>query len=189
VTTRPTPGPRERLIRAAQELSYTHGAAVGVDAVLEAANVARRSLYDHFGGKDGLIAEMLRRSAAEDEARYVAVLAAGGDNPGDRLMAVFDELIRAVSSPEFRGCRYLTADLTLVDADHPGHAVTREYRRRLHRLLERELEQIPHPWPARAADQLLLLIEGTLATAATRPESRPAERARELARDVLDKSH
>ncbi|MFD8637974.1 TetR/AcrR family transcriptional regulator [Streptomyces sp. NPDC059656] len=62
------PGPRERLLLAAQELTYTQGVGVGVDALLKAAGVARRSLYEHFGGKDGLIAEVLRRSTAEDEA-------------------------------------------------------------------------------------------------------------------------
>jgi AcrR family transcriptional regulator len=52
--------------------------------------VARRSLYEHFGGKDGLIAEVLRRAAAEDEGRYRAVMAAAGDDPRQRLLAIFD---------------------------------------------------------------------------------------------------
>ena len=42
--------------------SSTHGASVGVDALLKEANVARRSLYEHFGGKDGLVAAVLRRA-------------------------------------------------------------------------------------------------------------------------------
>src|SRR6266498_856390 len=72
VNTAAKPGPRERLLRAAQELTYARGAGVGVDAILQQADVARRSLYQHFGGKDGLIAEVIRASAAEEEARYRA---------------------------------------------------------------------------------------------------------------------
>jgi AcrR family transcriptional regulator len=43
-----------------------------VDTILKEADVARRSLYQHFGGKDGLIAEMLRTTASD--ARYRQVM-------------------------------------------------------------------------------------------------------------------
>ncbi|MFD0351393.1 TetR/AcrR family transcriptional regulator [Kitasatospora aburaviensis] len=80
--TRHASGPRERLLEAAQQLTYSQGVGVGVDALLKAADVARRSLYEHFGGKDGLIAEVLRRSAEADEAAYVRTMAAAGEDPG-----------------------------------------------------------------------------------------------------------
>jgi len=189
VNTAAKPGPRERLLRAAQELTYARGAGVGVDAILQQADVARRSLYQHFGGKDGLIAEVIRTSAAEEEARYRAAMDAGGDDPRQRLLAVFDALDEITSGRGFRGCRYLAADLTLVDPGHPAHAETRAYRQRVHRLLEQQLEKLGHRNPAHAADQLQLLIEGTLVTGVTRPETRPAKTARELAEHVLDSSH
>lgn len=185
MSARAEPGPRDRLLHAAQTLTYTHGATVGVDALLKAANVARRSLYEHFGGKDGLIAEVLRRSAAEDEAAYRAVLAAAGDDPRQRLLAIFDHLGTVVSTQDFRGCRYLAADLALADSDHPAHTVTREYRSRIHQLLEHEVTRLGHSNPARAADQLHLLIEGVLATGASRPDARPAQSAKELAETIL----
>jgi hypothetical protein len=39
--------------------------------------------------------------------------------------------------------------------------------------------------PAHVTDQLMLLIEGSLATGAARPGSRPARDARELAQRIL----
>ncbi|QXJ21358.1 TetR/AcrR family transcriptional regulator [Actinomadura graeca] len=182
----PRPGPRERLLDAAQKLTYSHGVSVGVDSILKAANVARRSLYEHFGGKDELIVEVLRRSTAEDEARYLETMQAAGDNPRDRLLAVFDELAKVIAEPDFRGCRYLAADLALADPEHPGHAVTRDYRQRVHRLLEHELVELGHPNASHAADQLLLLIDGTLAAGATRPDRHRAAAAREVAEQILD---
>jgi AcrR family transcriptional regulator len=178
------PGPRERLLAAAQRLSYQQGVNVGVDALLSAANVARRSLYEHFGGKDGLIAEVLRRAAAEDLDRYRSVIAEAGDDPRQRLLAVFDMLDQVVSAPDFRGCRYLGADLALAEPTHPAHAVTRQYRQALHQLLAREVKRLGLP-RAHVTDQLMLLIEGTLATGAARPTSRPARDARELAQRIL----
>lgn len=46
-----SPGPRERLLESAQRLTATQGVGVGVDAILGDASVARRSLYQHFGGR------------------------------------------------------------------------------------------------------------------------------------------
>lgn len=185
MTTEKTPGPRERLLDAAQTLTYRQGMTVGIDTILKTANVARRSLYEHFGGKDGLLVEVLKRSTAEDEAGYRETMAAAGDDPRARLLAVFDNLSVIVADPEFRGCRYQAADLALADPEHPGHAVTREYREHVLALLERELVALGHREPGRAAGQLFLLINGALASGGTRPGPAPAALAREMAEHVL----
>lgn len=171
---------------AAQGLTYSQGATVGVDAILKLANVARRSLYEHFGGKDGLITEVLRRSAEEDEAAYVATMDAAGEDPKARVLAIFDWLDTVVGDVSFRGCRYLAADLALAADDHPAHVVTRAYRARIHELLAAELRKLGHEAPDRAAEQLQLLIDGVLAVGATRPDVQPAAAARALAAAVLD---
>ncbi|MER7949355.1 TetR/AcrR family transcriptional regulator [Streptomyces sp. NPDC096079] len=186
MTTSAKPGPRERLLLTAQELTYAQGVGVGVDALLKGAGVARRSLYEHFGGKDGLIAEVLRRSTAEDVERYRATMDAAGADPRARLLAVVDRLGRIAAGPDFHGCRYLAADLALTDPDHPGHEVTRAYRRTLHGLFEDEFAALGHVRPGFAADQLLLLVDGLLAAGATRPGSDPAAAARELAGHLID---
>jgi AcrR family transcriptional regulator len=179
------PGPRERLLRSAAELTYQRGVGVGIDAILEEAGVARRSLYQHFGGKDRLIAEMLRMTADQTVERYRAALEAGGDDPRERILSVFDGVAEITSKPQFRGCRYTAADLVLQDPDHPGHAETRAYKQRIHDLLEHELTRLEHPDPPGAAEQLLLLIDGALALSVTRPEAHPGVVARELAQTLL----
>jgi AcrR family transcriptional regulator len=183
--TRTTSRPRERLLAAAKELTYSQGVGVGVDAILKEAKVARRSLYEHFGGKDGLIAEVLRLTTAEDEALYRQAMQAAGDDPRARLLAIFDMLAQVLDDPDFRGCRYLSADLALADPGHPAHDITRRYREHLHELFEDELVKLRHREPASAADQLLLLIDGTLALGATRPDTDPARLARQLADQVI----
>ena len=179
-----TQGPRERLLLAGQHLFYAHGVAVGVDAVLKEANVARRSLYEHFGGKDGLVAAVLHRAAEEDLAWYDAALA-GADEPRERLLGLFDRLDELVANDDFRGCRYFASDVALEDPGHPAHAETKAFRRGLRARLTRELEAMDHADPERAADQLHLLIEGTLVMGATQDERHPARAARDLAALVL----
>ncbi|MFF0868042.1 TetR/AcrR family transcriptional regulator [Nonomuraea sp. NPDC003560] len=185
MTVRTGPGPRERLLTAADQLIYSQGVNVGVDALLKAANVARRSLYEHFGGKDGLIVEVLRSAADSDAADYHRTMDAAGQDPRERLLAVFDRIGEIVAMPGFHGCRYLAADLGLTDPAHPAHEITRDYRRQVHALLARELTALGHPHPDHAADQLLILIDGTLAVGATRPGTNPAAAARELAEHVI----
>jgi AcrR family transcriptional regulator len=179
-----TKGPRERLLDAAQDLFYSRGAGVGVDALLTEANVARRSLYEHFGGKDGLIEAVLRRAAEEDLAWYEEALA-GETEPRDRLLGLFDRLDELASDPGFRGCRYFATDLALADPGHPAHAETKAFRRRLRALLVREVKASGHPRPAYAAEQLHLLIEGSLVAGATQDGRHPARAARDLAALVL----
>jgi AcrR family transcriptional regulator len=179
------PGPRERLLRAALDMTYAHGVNVGVDAILKEADVARRSLYQHFGGKDGLITEALRTSAAEYSALYERVLDSGGDDPRARIRALFDELAVRTRRPNFHGCRFTAADLALTDPDHPAHEVGRAHKRHVRDLLHRELERMDHPDPEGGADQLLLLVDATLVIAGARPGEDPVVAARGLAEMVL----
>jgi hypothetical protein len=92
-----------------------------------------------------------------------------------------------VSPSEFRGCRYLAADLALVVPEHPAHAETRAYRQRIHALLARELRRLGLARPSQAADQVQLLIEGTLVMGATKERKHPARAARDLLVRLLDR--
>lgn len=179
-----TPGPRERLLDAGQRLFYSRGVTVGIDALLREANVARRSLYEHFGGKDGLVAAVVRRASDEDLAWYDATLSGDG-TPRERILRVFDNLDALMADPQFRGCRYLATDLALVDRDHPAHQETHAYRVRLRALLARELVAAGVPDPDRVAEQLHLLIEGALVMGATHDGQQPALAARAMAASLL----
>ena len=180
------PGPRQRLIASAQRLTATQGVGVGVDAILEDASVARRSLYQHFGGKDALIAESLRESAATDEARYVAAMDAAGEAPRDRILAVIDGLDLLVTSPRFRGCPYVSAEVSLPEPGHPAHAVIHEYTRRLQALFTAELTKLGHRDPEQGAAQILVLIDGILVVGALLPGSHPGRTVRPLVESILD---
>jgi AcrR family transcriptional regulator len=185
MTDRTRPGPRERLLVAAEQLTYAEGLHVGVDALLRDANVARRSLYEHFGGKDGLLVEVLRRSTEEDLRKYRETMDAAGTDPRDRLLAIFDDLDAVTSDPSFRGCRYLGADLALPAAEHPVHAVSAAYRAKVHELLRAECEALGSGDADELADRIHLLIEGVLASAAFGAIDQPARTARRIVAEAI----
>jgi AcrR family transcriptional regulator len=179
-------GPRERLVRSARRLTYRDGVNVGVDAILEDAGVARRSLYQHFGSKDQLVAEVLRQSLAYDQVRYTNGLDAGGDDPRQRIEAFLDGLEATVKAEGYRGCRYLAAELGLPDPDHPAHEAIRDYRRWRHELFANELRNLGHPDPAQAASQLVMLIDGVFVEAGVDRDSDPVAAMRPLVATILD---
>src|SRR3954453_24174085 len=80
-------GARERILGASQRLFREQGInSTGMDRLCAAAEVAKRTLYQHFPGKDELITEHLRRFDPEvlpevfDGCRLA---------PCERLLAVF----------------------------------------------------------------------------------------------------
>src|ERR1700744_2169041 len=55
-------GARERILRASHQLFRDQGInSTGIDQLCAVAEVSKRTLYDHFPGKDEVIAEPLRR--------------------------------------------------------------------------------------------------------------------------------
>src|SRR5919109_1613461 len=84
----PRPPPRERLLEAADELFYAEGInSVGIDRVIERADVARASLYSTFGSKDQLIRGYLERRMERSQARLRAAAETHHD-PRERLLSV-----------------------------------------------------------------------------------------------------
>jgi hypothetical protein len=110
--------------------------------------------------------EVLR--APSGVARYQQVMDEVGNDPRQRVLAVFDELEKITTTAPFRGCRYTSAELALADPAHPAPAEIPAYKDALHRLFTGVLTRDGHPDPEFGADQLLVLIDGTLAYAVTR---------------------
>src|ERR1700680_1644632 len=78
--------PPDRLLAAATKVFYCHGIrAVGVEAIAAAAGTNKMTLYRHFPSKDELVAEYLRRAAAEADQCWGAYQRA---HPGDPLAQV-----------------------------------------------------------------------------------------------------
>src|SRR3954469_15598018 len=97
-------GARERLIAAAERLFYAEGIhAVGVDRLCAEAGVSKRSLYQHFAGKDDVVTAMVQARADE----FGSQLTQENQSPRERVLAVFEALDIGADAPDFHGCPFV----------------------------------------------------------------------------------
>ncbi|MFD0547520.1 TetR/AcrR family transcriptional regulator [Streptomyces mexicanus] len=81
-------GARERILSASQQLFREQGInRTGMDQLCAAAEVSKRTAYQHFTNKDELVAEYLRRF---DPSVLPGVFDRTDLTPRERLLAVFD---------------------------------------------------------------------------------------------------
>ena len=95
---------RESLIDAAGKLFLEHGFdGTSLDMIIAAAGGSRRTLYEHFGGKEGLLVAAVRRLCEQRFARLVERLRAAdlADEPPERaLQLVGNEFLDAMLKPK-----------------------------------------------------------------------------------------
>ena len=99
----------ERLLASATELFNAQGVqTVGIDRIIEHAGVAKASLYNLFGNKEGLVRAYL---AARHDGTTERLMAAidRHRSPRKRLLAVFEAQGELFREPDFRGCAFVTA--------------------------------------------------------------------------------
>jgi AcrR family transcriptional regulator len=164
----PTESVRDRILSTARELFYREGVrGVGVDTVVAQSGVAKTSLYRWFPSKDALIAAVIEAEGKDRWAAWDRSAERCHDMaPRDRLRFHLSSILKFVSRPEYRGCPFMNAAAELPDPQHPARIVcfqvSHELRQRVRRLVD-AIEGLRDP--EELADQLLLLVEGTLSAA------------------------
>jgi AcrR family transcriptional regulator len=179
---------RARLLRAAAELTYANGIeASGVDAIAKRAAVTKRTLYQHFGSKDELVAAAL----AEADAPAIGSLRSAVDRrvaKGARpIAALFATLERLFAQPGYRGCAFLNAGLEMHDADHPVRPVVRSHTA-ARRELVRDLVRAEGIEDETTIDIVSLLVEASFAVSASRRDPSVAARAGRAAARAIEEA-
>jgi AcrR family transcriptional regulator len=156
-----TPGAR-RILDVASGLFYEHGIhAVGVDTIAAESGITKRTLYDRFGSKDGLVTTYLQVRDRRWRSRVTARLEETGGDPVARVLAPFDVL------PDWllectRGCSFINAFAELPDVDHPGRRVIVAEKTWLLEQFRTTLAEAGIEQPDQLAVQLLSLHEGAI---------------------------
>jgi AcrR family transcriptional regulator len=184
---------REHVLRVAQELFYWQGVrAVGVDRIAAEAKIAPTTLYRLFPSKDDLVAAYVERAYENYRAWFAAAVKAGGSDPRQRILALFDALTEQIHPSQCRGCLFLMAlsefpDATLLTHDHA--VATKQWVRGQLRELTQELAAAtPVHDPTALADQLALIMEGVYASVQALGTDGPASQARALVEAIVPRT-
>jgi AcrR family transcriptional regulator len=153
------PSARERLLWAADELFYAEGVqSVGIDRVIERAGVAKASLYNLFGSKEGLVRAYLEARHNGTTNELMAAVDRQRD-PRRRILAVFDAQAQMFAQPGFRGCAFVSA---FAEAPLGGLVaeVAGEYRAWMRALFIDLAEQVGASDPPELGRQLQIIYDG-----------------------------
>lgn len=168
-------GARERILSASQQLFRTQGInRTGMDQLCAVAQVSKRTAYQHFTGKDELVAEYLR---AFDPGLMAAVFDRTDLTPRERLMAAF-ELPTSGPGELTPLCPYIAATVEIHDPQHPASEYAREYKLAIAARLAETAREAGATNPEQLGEQLALLLDGASArTRVLNAESFPAAAA------------
>jgi AcrR family transcriptional regulator len=105
---------------AAYELFSRRGIrGVGVDEVIERADVAKATLYRHFPSKDDLVLAFLNEREHFWTREWVEAEATRrGTTPEERLLAIFDLFDEWFQRDDFEGCSFINTLLEIGDRKH-----------------------------------------------------------------------
>lgn len=173
---------REQIIDVALDLFYKNGFnATGVERIREAANVSKKTLYNHFKSKDELILTVLRRRDEQFRNDFMRGVESIGKTPRERLEAVFDAADVWFNSKDFCGCMFINASAEFTDADNPCHIVAAEHMRLMLDYIIDLAEKAGAKDPKELAEQLFLLIEGAIVQAHVSGDKGAAIKAKKMA--------
>src|SRR3954463_9844856 len=146
-------GARERILKASRELFRDQGInSTGIDQLCSAAEVSKRTLYQHFDGKDELIAEHLRQF---DPNVLPEVFDRADLSPRERLLAVFD-----IHAPL---CPFIRAAVEIHDSGPPARRYAREYKKTFATRLTETAREAGATDPEQLGGRLALLRVGAWA--------------------------
>ena len=152
---------RERILVAAGDLFHKQGIrGVGVEAIAEAAQTNKMTLYRHFESKDELITEWVRGIVAHKEEDWKDLNARHRGNPEGQLQDWSRRTAAKLRAMEERGSALGNAFAELPDPNHPARRVIQEYKLREHKRVVRLCKAAGFPDPAFSANLFSMMLEG-----------------------------
>ncbi|MCX4188151.1 TetR/AcrR family transcriptional regulator, partial [Methylophaga sp. OBS4] len=186
---------RQQLVEAAFSLFYRFGIhAVGINQILQQAEVAKKTLYSHFASKEALVTAVLDYR----DQRFYNWLESRMNQyePGEQaLLAMFHALDdwfnnRVASLDDFNGCFFINTCAEYGDPESPIHQQCNNHKQRVRELIQTQLKamNIATEKQQELVDALVLLKEGAIVLAQVQGDKLAAHKARQLALQLFNNS-
>ncbi len=180
---------KERLVESALQLFYERGFhATGIDMILTKAKASKPTLYKYFDSKDELILAVLRRRDESVRQWFISGMEERATAPAERILALFDVLAEWFEAPDFQGCMFINATAEYAQHDHPVHQASAEHKRAFGQYMLTLAKGVGVANPEELTAQVLLVMEGAIATAHVTGPELVAQHARKTVEMILSQS-
>lgn len=181
-------GIRDRILQTASDLFYVDGLnGVGVNRIIEEADVAKSTFYRYFPTKEHLVLAYLDEM---DRLWVLALREAAGQDPtpsADRLSAMFDALLWDGHPEEYRGAAFLKASAE-ASAGSVVQLRVSEHRASVLEWIRSLSRQAGAADPDGLAGTLALLLEGALALGMPTLDPENPRLAQAAARQIIQQA-
>jgi AcrR family transcriptional regulator len=183
----PTNGPARTLIlNTAIRLFCRDGISVtGVDTIIREAGVARMTLYNQFGSKEGLLIAALEHESATWRSWFFARVAALQLPPFEHLLAIFDVLKEWFGRDDYFGCALMNAVLESRTSNEMVMTLTTAHKKPVVEQLKAMAAAAGADNPTQTAGQMYLIVNGAIVNAILSGTDEPADDAKSIARALL----
>ncbi|MDO5102924.1 MAG: TetR/AcrR family transcriptional regulator [Lautropia sp.] len=157
---------RQQILIAAHDLFYREGFhACGVELLAQRAGTTKRTLYAHFGSKEGLIDAVL----AYRHQRFIDSMQAALEKrpPSQTDQAYLDFIIAWTRSNDFHGCMFINASAEYADEQTMPHQHAARHKAQIRDILLSRLKAGGVSQAKAAAEMLFLIGEGMIVAAQT----------------------
>jgi AcrR family transcriptional regulator len=176
---------RQHVLASAGPLFYRQGIrAVGMDQIIKEAGVGNATVYRQFPTKDHLATAYVQERADAWFTRMREAVDAVED-PRGKILAVFEVTAGDIGGATYRGCPMLNTHTEFPDPAHAAHAVAVVHKLQVCEWFRALAEGAGATNPQELAEQLLLVLNGTLSTAAVLGADGPARQGLALARQLV----
>ena len=150
---------KQDLLEVAERLFYEHGfRGVGLKQIIQEANVATMTLYNHFDSKEKLVEAVLQQR----EMRYWQYLEDGvHQSPQQPFIAAVDAHCKWLKDYSYTGDMFIRAIEDYIDTDNNIEAIARGHKERLLTYLENLANRSNFKNGRDLAIRYTLLMEGT----------------------------
>ena len=179
------PQARQRILDTAYELFSSRGVrAVGIEEVIERAEVAKATLYRHFRTKDDLVLAFLeQREQAWTKDFVEAEARRRGSTPEEQLLAIFDVFDGWFRREGFEACSFINVLLEL-GPEHPAGKACVSHLDNIRTVVRTLAEEAGLRDPESFARSWHILMKGSIISA-YEGDTEAAKRAQAMARRLI----
>ncbi|MGS2737940.1 TetR/AcrR family transcriptional regulator [Sinomicrobium sp. M5D2P17] len=173
---------REGIIRTAARLFYRQGySRTGINQIIEEADIAKSTLYQHFKSKEELLLAYLEE-AGETTVKALINAANKETQPLEKILSIFSYIEELISQPDFYGCHFLNLVYEMPDGDELTSAQVKKQKDAVRQLIAEAVNPVKRP---ELADEIYTLLEGALIAHKIHQSSWPIQSAMNVIRKIV----